>query len=87
MLLKGKLCWTNNCLKNYTKQLLGNLNNKNYTHLLENIWGSDLVEKQLISKFIKGFRFLLCVIDIYSKYVCVVPLKDKKGITITCAFR
>ena len=33
---------------------------------------------QLISKFNKGFRFLLCVIDIFSKYACVVPLKDKK---------
>ena len=35
---------------------------------------------QLINKFNKGFRFLLCVIDIFSKYVWVVPLKDKKGI-------
>ena len=33
---------------------------------------------QLISKFNKGFRFLLCVIDIFSKYAWVVPLKDKK---------
>ena len=41
---------------------------------------------QLISKSNKGFRFLLCVIDIYSKYARVIPLKDKKGITITNAF-
>ena len=41
---------------------------------------------QLISKSNKGFRFLLCVIDIYSKYAWVTPLKDKKGITITNAF-
>ena len=38
---------------------------------------------QLISTFNKGFIFLLCVIDIYSKYAWVIPLKDKKGITIT----
>ena len=37
---------------------------------------------QLISKFDKGFRFLLRVIDIYSKYAWVVPLKDKKGVSI-----
>ena len=41
---------------------------------------------QLISKFNKGTRFLLCVIDIFSKYAWVqygyVPLKDEKGITI-----
>ena len=42
---------------------------------------------QLISTFDKGFRFLLCVIDIFSKYAWVVPLKDKKGITITNAFQ
>ena len=42
---------------------------------------------QLISKFNKGFRFLLCVIDIYSRYAWVIPLKDKKGITITDAFQ
>ena len=42
---------------------------------------------QLISKFNKGFRFLLCVIDIFSKYAWVVPLKDKKGVAITNAFQ
>ena len=42
---------------------------------------------QLISKFHKGFRFLLCVIDIYSKYTWAIPLKDEKGITITNAFQ
>ena len=35
---------------------------------IDNIWGPDLADMQLISKFNKGFRFLLCVIDIYSKY-------------------
>ena len=40
---------------------------------------------QLISKFDKGFRFLLCVIDIFSKYASVVPLKDKKGASIVNA--
>ena len=42
---------------------------------------------QLINKFNKGFRFSLCVIDIYSKYAWVIPLKDKKGITVTNAFQ
>ena len=41
---------------------------------------------QLVSKFNKGIRFLLCVIDIYSKYAWVVPLKDKKGVTIVNTF-
>ena len=42
---------------------------------------------QLISKCNKGFLFLFCGIDIDSKYVCVVSLKDKKGIKITNAFQ
>ena len=41
----------------------------------------------MISKLNKRFRFLLCVIDIYRKYVLVITLKDKKGITITNAFQ
>ena len=40
-----------------------------------------------LSKFNKGIHFLLCVIDIYSKYAWVIPLKDKKVITITNAFQ
>ena len=51
------------------------------------IWGVDLAGMQLISKFNKGFRFLLCVVDIFSKYAWVVPLKDKKGISIVDAFQ
>ena len=42
---------------------------------------------QLISKLNKGFRFLLCVIDIFSKYALVVPLKDKKGVGVVNAFQ
>ena len=53
----------------------------------DNAWGTGLADIQLINKFIKGFRFLLCVIDIFSKYTWVVPLKDKKAVTITNAFQ
>ena len=42
---------------------------------------------QLLSKYNKRTRFLLCVIDIFSKYAWVVPLKDKKGISIVKAFQ
>ena len=42
---------------------------------------------QLISKFNKGFRFLLCVIYIFSKYAWVVPLKDEKGLSIANVFQ
>ena len=42
---------------------------------------------QLLSRYNKGIRFLLCVIDIFSKYAWVVPLKDKKDISIVKAFQ
>ena len=42
---------------------------------------------QLISKFNKGFRFLLCVVDIFSKYAGVVPLKGRKGVSIVDVFQ
>ena len=60
---------------------------KVYSGFKDNIWGADLVDMQLISKFNKGFRFLLGVIDIFSKYAWVIPLKDKKGVSIVNAFQ
>ena len=60
---------------------------KVYLIFIDNIWGADLADMQLISKFNKGFRFLLCVIDIFSKYAWVVPLKDKKGVSIVNTFQ
>ena len=59
---------------------------KVYSTFKDNIWGVDLADMQLLSKYNKGIRFLLCVIDIFSKYAWVVPLKDKKGISIVKAF-
>ena len=60
---------------------------KVYSTFKDNIWGADLADMQLISKFNEGFRFLLCVIDIFCKYAWVVPLKNKKGISIVNAFQ
>ena len=53
----------------------------------DNIWGADLADMQLLSRCNKGIRFLLWVIDIFSKYAWVVPLKDKKGVSIVTAFQ
>ena len=60
---------------------------KVHSPFVDNIWGVDLADIQLITKFNKGFRVLLCVINVYSKYAWVMPLKDEKGITITNAFQ
>ena len=51
---------------------------KVYSSFIDNIQGANLVNMQLISKFNKGIHFILCVIDIFRKYISVIPLKDKK---------
>ena len=50
-------------------------------------FAADLVEMQKFSKMNKGYRYLLTCIDIFSKYAFVIPLKDKKGITIKNALQ
>ena len=53
----------------------------------DEIWCSDLVEMQQFSKWNKGYRYLLMVLDVFSKYGWIVPLKDKKGETVAEAFK
>ena len=59
---------------------------KLHSAFIDDICGTDPADMQL-SKFKFRFRFLLCIIDIYSKYAWVFPLKDKKGTAITNAFQ
>ena len=64
---------------NYTNQLLGSLKTT--------FGGTDLVDMQVISKYNKEIQFLLCVIKYFSKYAFLVPLKNKRSITITDSFQ
>ena len=59
---------------------------KVYSQFKDNIWGVDLADMQSLSRKNKGIKYLLCAIDFYSKYAFVIPLKDKKGISIVNAF-
>ena len=75
-------------LKNYSGHLLKNGKKRNvYSSFKDNIWVADLGDMQLISKYNKGIRFLLYLMYINSKWAWVIPLKGKKGITITNAFQ
>ena len=58
-----------------------------YFSFKDNIWSVDLADIQLISKYNKEMRYLLCAIDLFSKYAFVVPLKHKKGTTIANTFQ
>ena len=75
-------------MKELNKPIIRKFNKRKLNStFIDNIWGADLAGMQLIIKIDKGFRFLLCVIEIYSKYGWVIPLKDKKGITIINTFQ
>ena len=58
-----------------------------YSGFKNNNCGADLADMQLISKLNKGFRFLLCVIDVFRQYAWFVPLKDKKCVSIVNPFQ
>ena len=60
---------------------------KVYSSFRDNIWGVDLADMQSLSKYNKGIKYLLCAIDLFSKYAWVVPIKDKKGPSIVNAFK
>ena len=59
---------------------------KVYSQFKDNIWGVDLADMQSLSRKNKGIKYLLCAIDLFSKYAFVVPLKYEKGISIVNAF-
>ena len=60
---------------------------KVYSEFKYNIWGANLADMRLISKLNKQVRFLLYVIDIFRKYSWVLPLKDKKDVSVVNAFQ
>ena len=60
---------------------------KVYSSFKNDIWNVDLADIQSLSRYYKGFKYLLCAIDLFSKYAWVIPLKDKKGTSIVNAFK
>ena len=69
------------------KPVIKKLNKRKvYSQFRDNIWGVDLTDMQSLSKKKKGIKYLLCAIDLFSKYAFVIPLKDKKGISIVNEF-
>ena len=59
---------------------------KVYLHFKDDIWGVDLADMQSLSRKNKGIKYLLCAIDLYSKYAFVIPLENKKRISVTNGF-
>ena len=74
-------------LKKLHKPIIKKINKRKvYSQFKDNTWGVDLADMQSLSRKNKGIKYLLCAIDLYSKYAFVIPLKDKKGISIVNAF-
>ena len=59
---------------------------KVYSQFKDNIWGVDLADMPSLNRKNKGIKYLLCAIDLYSKYAFVIPLENKKGISVTNGF-
>ena len=55
---------------------------KVYSQFRDNIWGVGLADTQSLSKKSKGIKYLLCAIELFSKYAFVVPLKTKKELVL-----
>ena len=60
---------------------------KVHSSFIDNFWGIDLANAQLISKVNKGARFLLCALDIFKKCTWDIPLKYKNGLQLLIAFQ
>ena len=86
VVLQMKLDKINNLQMNFINQSSGK-KRKVYSSFKDNIWGADLADMQLISKYSKGIRYLICTIDLFSKYAWIFPLKDKKIVSIVNAFQ
>ena len=60
---------------------------KVYPSFRDNIWSVDLANMKFLSKYNKAIKYLLCAIDLFSKYAWVFPLKYRRGISIVNAFQ
>ena len=85
---KGNLQVNSQLAEEIHKPIIKNFKRRKvYCSFKDNIWGVDLADMQLISKYNKVIRYLLCVIDLFSRYAWVIPLKNKKGGTIDEGFK
>ena len=75
--IKNENMWNKELTEELRKQIIKKFDKRKVrSSFIDNIWGDDIADIQLISKFNTLFRFLLCVIDNFSKYAWVIPLKD-----------
>ena len=72
--VKNRVIYNKDLAEELHKPIIGTFKKRKVCPpFIDNIWGADLADMQLINKFKKGCRFLLCVINIYSKFAWVTP--------------
>ena len=60
---------------------------KVYVNGIDEIWAADLVDMQAFSEFNEGIKYLLAIIDVFSKFGWMIPLKDKTGKSVATALK
>ena len=79
--------WSQQLAEELTKPITKNFRKRRViSYGIDKIWAADLVEIQKFSKWNKGIKYLLMVIDVFSKYGWIAPLKDKKTESVSTAF-
>jgi len=57
------------------------------SNVIDDVWGADLVDMQEWASENKGYKYMLNIIDVFSKYAWSFPIKDKRGKTVLDAFK
>ena len=79
--------WSQQLANELHKPITRNVSKRTVTsNGIDKIWAADLVEMQTFSKWNKGVKYLLMVIDVFSKYGWIKPLKDKETESASKAF-
>jgi len=85
---KNDTTWTDQLADELHKPIIKNFQKKKVcVNGIDKIWAADLVDMQVFSKSNRGVRYLLTVIDVFSKFGWMLLLKDKTGKSVTDAFK
>ena len=87
-LKKTRKKWTDQLAEELHKPVTGKFRRRKvYVNGIDRIWAADLVDMQAFSKYNKGVKYLLTVVDIFSKYGWMIPLKNKTGTEVASALQ
>ena len=87
LILKKNLKFTNELAEELYKPVTRKFQRRRVNaNAIDEIWAADLIDIQAFSKDNSGIKYLLTVIDVFSKFAWIVPLKRKTGQEVANAF-